>query len=339
MFPDETLTSLGDVIILRRTRGGLLQRNRDNGSICFSPLFVGGFRDEVRCKGLSCGASLYRGTDHLGLPLERVPQFKYFLTCCPTPTWTICGGFQFTGRGLAGGVLISQKLLEDSSKLALVYSDSGWILLPGSANHCTHFLSLPRLPARPEIATIIYSSSQSGRQFDDRLWRDFTNALSYVSVEVFKGDPWVIVMSWRRQRYRGRGRHGSQLSAGTCRIRSWLYRPALSDGTSAEPAPLHPTEYPLFSPNEEAVGLLWQTRRVVHSKEARWQEVASLNCPLFCFLLSAHSARWEQDLDGSRLLWLNSCSQLVALLLELGRIHPVWVKWCFLITTSSTKAL
>lgn len=45
----------------------------------------------------------------------------------------------------------------------------------------------------------------------------------------------MIVMSWRRRRRRGRGQRGSQLSASTCRIRSGVYRPALSDGTSAEP--------------------------------------------------------------------------------------------------------
>lgn len=70
------------------------------------------------------------------------------------------------------------------------------------------------------------------------------NASSHVAVEVFKGNFWVIVMSSRRQRRCGCSRHGAQLSAGTCRSRSWLYGVAPSDGTHAVPhlcfvCPLH----------------------------------------------------------------------------------------------------
>lgn len=53
-----------------------------------------------------------------------------------------------------------------------------------------------------------------------------------------------MLMSWRRRRRSGRGQHGSQLSAGTCRIRSQLYRLALSDGTSAEPPLCLPLNIP-----------------------------------------------------------------------------------------------
>lgn len=120
-----------------------------------------------------------------------------------------------------------------------------------------------------------------------------------------------MVTSRRRRRCRGRGRHGSQLSAGTCRSRWRLYRPALSDGTSAEP--------PLCLPLNVLYSLLMRRQRGCYDKRGNLymlkrlsdrNRVFELSVVLFCLgfffsLLCAHS------LDRSQLVQLmNICSQL-----------------------------
>ena len=61
------------------------------------------------------------------------------------------------------------------------------------------------------------------------------NVYSYVAVEVFQGNFWVILMSSRRQQCCGCSRHGAQLSASTCPSRLWLYRVGLSNGVHVVP--------------------------------------------------------------------------------------------------------
>lgn len=96
------------------------------------------------------------------------------------------------------------------------------------------------------LSTIIYPSKQcvSSLQwvtaplmltFQETSVVCFPNAWCHVTVEVFKGNFWVIVMSSRRQRHRGCSLHGAQLSTGTCRSRPWLYRVALSDSMHRVP--------------------------------------------------------------------------------------------------------
>lgn len=75
------------------------------------------------------------------------------------------------------------------------------------------------------------------------------SAQSHVAVELFKRNFWVIVMSSQRQQRCGCNRHSAQLSASTCRSRSWLYGVALPDDTRS-PTPLLSTECPLFFYNE-----------------------------------------------------------------------------------------
>lgn len=94
----------------------------------------------------------------------------------------------------------------------------------------------------------------------------------------------MIVMSWRRRRRRGRGQRGSQLSTSTCRIRSRVSRPALSDGTPAEP----PLCLPLNILHSVLMRRLWgcyaKHGELFILKRLR-QDAASLNCPLLCSLL------------------------------------------------------
>lgn len=111
------------------------------------------------------------------------------------------------------------------------------------------------------------------------------NTWSHVAVEVFKGNFWVIVMSSRRQQRCGCSRHGAQLSASTCRSRSWLYRVALSGGTLAVP-PLCFLLYVLYFLIMRGGGD-W---RLYERNSPLW----IVHFPIFLF---AHSVRWPWDLD------------------------------------------
>lgn len=113
----------------------------------------------------------------------------------------------------------------------------------------------------------------------------------------------MIVMSWRRRRRRGRGQRGSQLSASTCRIRSRVYRPALSDGTSAEP--------PLCLPLNLLYSVLMRRLRGCYdkhgelyiSKEALRQDAASLKRPLFVLCCPPIPPDERGTWTGPRLVW------------------------------------
>lgn len=121
----------------------------------------------------------------------------------------------------------------------------------------------------------------------------------------------MMVTSRRRRRRRGRGRHGSQLSAGTCRSRWRLYRPALSDGTSAEP--------PLCLPLNVLYSLLMRRPRGCYDKRGNLymlkrlsdrNRVFELSVVLFC-LVFFFSMLSTPSLDRSQLVQLmNICSQL-----------------------------
>lgn len=102
------------------------------------------------------------------------------------------------------------------------------------------------------------------------------NTWSHVAVEVFKGNFWVIVMSSRRQQRCGCSRHGAQLSASTCRSRSWLYRVALSGGTLAVP-PLCFLLYVLYFLIMRGGGGIGGSMKEIHLSE--------LSIFLFFFLL------------------------------------------------------
>lgn len=128
------------------------------------------------------------------------------------------------------------------------------------------------------------------------------NTWSHVAVEVFKGNFWVIVMSSRRQQRCGCSRHGAQLSASTCRNRSWLYRVALSGGTLAVP-PLCFLLYVLYFLIMRVGG--------GGGLEALCKKFTSLNCPFSYFSFCSFcqmNMRFGPGPDWSRSL-NNNCSQ------------------------------
>lgn len=129
-----------------------------------------------------------------------------------------------------------------------------------------------------------------------------------------------MVTSRRRRRRRGRGRHGSQLSAGTCRSRWRLYRPALSDGTSAEP--------PLCLPLNVLYSLLMRRQRGCYDKRGNLymlkrlsdrNRVFELSVVLFClgvFFFFAVRSFLGQVPTGSADEYLQSAFQ--------NRISRMW---------------
>lgn len=148
------------------------------------------------------------------------------------------------------------------------------------------------------------------------------NAQSHVAVEVFKGNFWVIVMSSRRQRRCGCSRHGAQLSASTCRRRSWLYGVALSDGTHAVP-PLCFLLYVLyFLIMRRGGGAVARAHWIVYSKEALWKGFTSLWIVYFFLaVLDEHQICAWSWLILLTEEWLKSALQHQFAAFQVGRFH------------------